>query len=59
MEEMDMANTAIPKDLEDFLLANNITYADYVNYVKNTDKSKFEPKIQVIARDIYHKLRKF
>jgi hypothetical protein len=58
-EEKELAEMKIPDELLKFLNENGITYDDYAKYVKDADKSKYEPKIQKLARDIYHKFRKF
>lgn len=58
-EEEELANNKIPDELLKFLNENGITYENYVEYVKNTDKSQYEPKMQKLTRDIYHKFRKF
>lgn len=58
-EEEELANQEIPKELLKFLNENGIKYEEYVKYVTDTDKTQYEPKMQKVARDIYHKFRKF
>ena len=58
-EEKELAEKEIPAGLSNFLNENKIVYDDYVKFVTETDKSQYEPKLQKIARDIYHKFRKF
>lgn len=48
-----------PEELLTFLGQNKIGFDDYVNAVTSTDKSKFEPRLQKVARDIYHRFRRF
>lgn len=58
-EEEELKHFAKPTELDTFLKENNISSNDYENYVKNSDKTRFEPKLQKRARSIYHKFRKF
>ena len=58
-ETEDMFNNSRPLELEEFLAKNNISFENYKDFVLNSDKSQFEPKIQKLARNIYHKFRKF
>lgn len=59
MEAEELAKKEIPKELHKFLNENGIKYEEYVKYVTDTDKTQYEPKMQKVARDIYHKFRKF
>lgn len=47
-----------PKELIEFLNENNIRYKVYLESVISTDKTKFEPKLQKVTRDIYHRFRR-
>lgn len=58
-ESQDRKNMGIPKDLQAFLDENKISYEQYVNYVVKAENTQFESKVQKLARDIYHKLRKY
>lgn len=58
-EETELMKKDFPKDLLTFLKENDISHQDYVNSVISADKSIFEPKIQKMARDVYHKFRRF
>lgn len=58
-EEIDLQNTNPPWELLNFLENNHMTFNDYVNSVKNSDKSQYEPKHQKIIRDLYYKFRSF
>lgn len=58
-EEAELKRTEPPKELITFLKENDIGFDDYVKAVTSSDKSKFEPRIQKIARDIYHRFRRF
>ncbi|MBN3035457.1 MAG: hypothetical protein JW861_07700 [Bacteroidales bacterium] len=58
-EEQEIGKENPPAELTKFLQENNITYEEYVNYVQYSDTSRFEPKWQKVARDMYHKFRKF
>jgi len=58
-EEAELAGINPPHELMGFLKNNDIKFEDYKNVVINTDKSQYEPKLQKIARVIYHKFRKF
>lgn len=57
-EERDLTNNAPPKELMVFLKGNNISFDDYLSSVKKANNSKFEPKVQKLARTVYYKLRK-
>jgi len=59
VEEKEVINNKIPEELVKFLDEIGINYEDYLKYVKESDKSKYEPKMQKLARNVYHKLRKF
>ncbi len=59
LEEQEMADKSIPPELLNFLQDNGLTYEQYVDYVRNSDRGRFEPRLQVIAREIYHRLRKY
>jgi hypothetical protein len=58
-EEAELKRTEPPKELITFLKENDIGFDDYVKAVTSSDKSKYEPRIQKIARDIYHRFRRF
>jgi hypothetical protein len=58
-EEHELAKHEPPKELLKFLADNNIAYNDYVNSVTSSDKSQFEPKFQKLAREVYHRIRRF
>lgn len=58
-EETELHKSEPPKELTDFLLENNIGYQNYLNAVVSADKTKFEPRLQKLARDIYHRFRRF
>lgn len=49
----------VPPELTKFLNDNNLTMASYEEAVKHADKTQYEPKLQKIAWDIYHRFRKF
>ena len=58
-ESEDLKDNGVPQDLVFFLQDIGVSYDDYVTKVKTTDRSKFEPKIQRKAREIYHRFRKY
>jgi len=58
-EDVELKRKDLPAELLNFLKENDIGYEDYVKSVTSSDKSKFEPRIQKIARDIYHRFRRF
>lgn len=58
-ENNEMIRNAPPSELYTFLSAINMTYEQYKDAVIEADKSKFEPKIQKKAREIYHRFRKY
>lgn len=58
-EEAELKKTEPPTELMTFLKENDIGFDDYVKAVTSSDKSKFEPWTQKIARDIYHRFRRF
>ena len=58
-EEEELLKNQKPSELDKFLKENNITNEKYTNYVVTTDKTQYEPKLQKIARNIYHKFRRF
>jgi len=58
-EELELAKKDPPPELIKFLDDNNITYKDYCDIVVKADKTRFEPHLQKVARDIYHRFRRF
>ncbi len=58
-EKEQLKTSAQPSELDTFLKDNNISPQEYEDYVKNADKTRFEPKLQKRARAIYHRFRKF
>lgn len=58
-EEAELKKKDPPEELLNFLKENDIGYQDYVKAVTSADKSKFEPRLQKIARDVYHRFRRF
>jgi hypothetical protein len=48
-----------PDELLKFLETGNMDFENYVKTVINSDKSRFEPALQNLARNIYHKLRRY
>jgi len=58
-EEEECQKKDPPKELMEFLKENGIEYQDYLNSVVSSDKSRFEPRIQKLAREVYHRFRKF
>ena len=58
-EKEDLESNGIPPELENLLSEIGLTYEEYVRFVVHSDKSKHTPKVQKIARDLYHKFRKF
>ena len=59
LEESEMEEEEVPGELEKFLKANNITFNDYKSIVNNVNVSDYEPRIQSLARDLYHRFRRF
>jgi hypothetical protein len=58
-EEEELKNNEQPKELVKFLSDNKISSEEYKQYVVYAKKTQFEPKFQKIARNIYHKFRRF
>ncbi|MBN1598352.1 MAG: hypothetical protein JW894_08660 [Bacteroidales bacterium] len=58
-EEAELSKKDPPAELLNFLKENDIGYEDYVKAVTSSDKSKFEPRIQKIARNVYHRFRRY
>ncbi len=58
-EELELAKKDPPPELIKFLDDNNISYKDYCDIVVKADKTRFEPRLQKVARDIYHRFRRF
>lgn len=58
-EEDELKKKDPPKELIDFLKGSKIEYKNYINSVVSSDKTRYEPGIQKLSREIYHKLRKF
>ena len=58
-EEAELKKKNPPEELLTFLEENKIGFDYYVKAVTSADKSKFEPRIQKISRDLYHKFRRF
>ena len=58
-EETEMLNNETPIELLEFLKANKMTFNEYTNRVKYSDKTLYEPKFQRVARNVYYKFRRF
>jgi hypothetical protein len=58
-EETELKKKGPPEELLTFLKDIDIGFDDYLFAVTSSDKSKFEPRIQKIARDIYHRFRRY
>jgi len=58
-EEKELNNMNPPKELIKFLADNKISYKEYITSVTISDKSHFEPRSQKLAREIYHKFRRY
>ncbi len=58
-EQYDLLNNEPPSELIKFLEKNEITFQEYVDIVKNSNTSQYEPRNQKFARYLYHKFRKF
>jgi len=58
-EEADLLKNDPPPELLGFLETSTISYDEYTRAVMHSDKSQYEPKLQKIARRIYHRFRKF
>lgn len=58
-EQNELTRKEPPRELIDFLENQNLPYQDYLNLVVVSDKTKYEPRIQKLARNIYHQFRKF
>lgn len=58
-EETEFQKLYPPQELADFLHENYIDYQKYLNAVVYADKTKFEPKLQKLARDIYYRFRRY
>jgi len=58
-EQEDQTADSTPPELLKFLNDNGMAYDDYVALVKNANREKFAPKIQKLAREIYHRFRKY
>jgi hypothetical protein len=58
-EEQELLKKRPPPELITFLAKNNITYEGYVEAVTKSDKSQYEPRLQKMARDVYHRFRRF
>ncbi|MBE0674769.1 MAG: hypothetical protein IH591_08920 [Bacteroidales bacterium] len=59
LEEEELGQESIPVELIKFLSDNEISTSQYLRSVRESDKSRFEPKYQKIARDLYHRFRKY
>jgi hypothetical protein len=58
IEARELKNNSIPLALTSFLDDNSISYSEYENIVKNSNKTIYESKFQKLTRKIYHSLRK-
>lgn len=58
-EEQELAKQNPPPELIKFLDDNNINFPDYKDMVVKADKTRFEPRLQKVARNIYHRLRRY
>ena len=58
-EEAELSALTPPDELIKFLNDNSIDFENYKDVVIHVNKAQFEPKAQKMARNIYHKLRRF
>jgi len=58
-EEEGLGKNEPPAGLIGFIANNGIDFEKYKDYVINTNKSQYEPRIQKVARTIYHTFRKY
>jgi tRNA(Ile)-lysidine synthase TilS/MesJ len=59
MEEAELQKKDPPTELLKFLDENKMSYEEYKNAVLNSNKSHYEPKFQKLAREVYHRFRKY
>jgi len=58
-EEQELNKKNPPGELLKFLSEIGINFEEYRDAVINSNKSQFEPKIQKVVRNIYHRFRKY
>lgn len=58
-EKENQAADPRPPELLIFLKDINQNYDEYVAFVKNANRDQFAPKVQRLAREIYHRFRKY
>ncbi len=58
-EEEEIRKGGSPPELQKFLDENGIMMDDYVKAVKRADNSRYEPSFQKMARNVYHRFRRF
>lgn len=58
-EEEELNKKDPPAELLNYLENNCLDYQKYTHSVLYSDKTIYEPKLQKLARNIYHKFRKF
>lgn len=59
IEDKERQSDSVPPELIKFLHDNGLSYEEYVAFVQRANRKSYAPKIQLLARNIYHKLRKF
>ena len=59
MEGEDLNKMSPPDELFKYLKESKITSDEYNRAVLTSDKSKYEPKYQNVARNLYHRFRKY
>lgn len=58
-EEEDLKKKDPPAELIKYLADNHLSIAEYSGFVRNSDKTRYEPRIQKVARNVYHRFRKY
>ena len=59
MEDKESGENSPPDELFKYLKDSEITSDEYNRAVLTSDKSKYEPKYQNLARQLYHRFRKY
>jgi hypothetical protein len=59
LEEAELAEKDLPGELIKFLNENDLNIQEYFRFVKESDKGRYESKVQHMMRNMYHMFRKY
>jgi predicted PP-loop superfamily ATPase len=59
IEEAELRKKEPPAELYKFLAENKMNFDEYRKAVMNSNNSRYEPRLQKLAREVYHRFRRY